>query len=798
MTDAQWLRLSDLVPEALDLPPTERGAFLDDACVTPDGAPDPVLRREAAALVAAAEEADLNGALSSPVSALLPEDLSADEGGALRTTRVGPWRVAGVLGEGGMGVVYRAERADGHFERTVALKVVRYATPHLARRFALEQQVLARLEHPHIARLYDAGVAHDEVLGDAPYLAMELVEGEPITAYADRHQFGVRQRVELLVQVCEAVAYAHGRLVLHRDLKPSNVLVTGGPAAPRAVVLDFGIARLLGDAGDALTQTSGAVLTPEYAAPEQVTGGEVTTATDVFGLGVLLYETLTGHRPRRLTGLAPAQVERALASPPPKRPSEAAPAWAGPLRGDLDTIALKALAPDPAQRYASAEALGDDLRRHLDGLPVQARPATAGYRLRSFVRRNRTVVLALSVALAALVGGLGVALWQARVAEAARDRAEARFEVAREAARAMIYDVHDAIAGLPGATPAREVIVDRALVYLDHLASEADGAPALRVDLAGAYLRIGNVQGSPTDNNLGRTADAITSYRQGLTLRSSLPPDLPDSLAAAAAETEGRLWEKLGVAVAHVASPDSARGYFDRALAAHRRAFRLQPDTTIRRVYLAMGHINRGDYAGHPYFPNAGRPDAALADYARARALLAAIPEAEQTLLSLRMEGITYEREGNLLRTRGDLDASTEPMRHALALRERIAARPDATAEAIREVGVSHEALGLLALERGRFSEAERALTTALGVYERLAAADPESVNARQTLAFGHLNLARLYGAPDAPNAGRPADARRHAAEAARLFRALADGDAHNARLQSLAADAETFRDQIG
>ncbi len=778
---ADWERIKALVEEALERPTADRDAFLD--VIEPRAIAD-----EVRALVHAHDEVEATGSLASAFDAP-PEPTPG--------TRLGPYRLVEPLGAGGMGAVYRAERDDGQFERTVALKVIRHASPSLARRFALEQRVLARLEHPHIARLYDAGVSHGEVLGDTPYLAMELVEGEPLTAYADRHHLGVRQRVALLVQVCEALAYAHGRLVLHRDLKPSNVLVTGAPSAPRAVVLDFGIARLLGDADGALTQTGGAALTPEYAAPEQVTGGEVTTATDVFGLGVLLYETLTGTRPRQLTGLSPTRVERALASPPPKRPSEAAPAWAAALRGDLDTIVLKALAPDPDQRYASVEALGNDLRRHLDGLPVRARPATVGYRLRSFVRRNRTGVLAAAVALTALVGGLGAALWQARAAAAARDRAEARFEVAREAARAMIYDVHDAIAGLPGATPAREVIVDQALAYLDRLAQEARDDPGLRVDLAGAYLRIGNVQGNPTDNNLGRTADALASYHRGLDLLHGLPPRLPDSLAAAAAETEGRLWEKLGVTVAHVTSPDSALASFDRALAAHRRALRFQPDAPIRRVYLAMSHINRGDYVGHPYFPNAGRPDSAQAAYARALALLTSIPEGDQTLLSLRMAGITYEREGNLLRAQGDLDASAEPLRRALALREQIAARPDATAEAAREVGVSHEALGMLAIERSRFDEAEGELQTALRVYQRLADADPENANARQTLAFGHLNLARLYGDPSAPNASRPADARRHAGESARLFRALADGDPNNARLQALTDEAETLRDRI-
>jgi non-specific serine/threonine protein kinase/serine/threonine-protein kinase len=404
---------------------------------------------------------------------------------------------------------------------------------------------------------------------------------------------------------------------------------------------------------------------------------------------------------------------------------------------------------------------------------------------------------AASVAVVALGVGLSAALWQGREAARARDVAEARFEVAHEAARAMIYDVHDAVAGISGATAAREVIVDRALAYLDRLADEAGADPSLRLDLAAAYLRVGNVQGNPTDNNLGQTTGAAASYRRGLALLQGLPPGLPDSLAAAAAETEGRLWEKLGVVVAHTVAPDSALPHFDRALAAHRRALRLHPDAALARTYLATSYINRGDYRGHPYFPNAGHPDAALADYRRARALLAAIPEAEVSLFSLRMEGVTHEREGTLLQDRGRLDAAAGPTRRALALRQRIAARPDAGADALRDVAVSHEAVGRLAATRGRWAEAERELATAQAVYRRLAADDPESTNARQTLGLGHLNLARLYGDPDGPSLDRLAEARRHAAEAVRLLRALADGDPSNKQLARLAADAEALQERI-
>ncbi|PAP78516.1 serine/threonine-protein kinase [Rubrivirga marina] len=766
-------RAAALFADALDQADPE--AFLDGAC------DDDALRAEVRELLDA--HATAGDALTPPEAGGLAD--------ALVGRGVGPWQVDAVLGEGGMGAVYRAHRVDGAYRREVALKMLQPGVPGAAvlRRFLAERDVLARLEHPGIARLYDAGVDAE----GRPFLAMELVPGAQITAWAETAS--VEDRLDVFVQVCDAVAFAHQNLVVHRDLKPSNLLVTEGGGRPRAVVLDFGIAKLL-DAPDAETTRTGAgPLTPAYAAPEQVRGESVTTATDVYALGVVLYELLSGRRPYDVTGASPTELERTLMTQP-ARPSAvvAERAHARRLRGDLDTVVLKAMAAEPERRYPTASALADDLRRHLAGEPVAARLPTTRYRVTRFVRRHRVGVgvAAAAVALLAVV----VAAYTLRL-RAERDRAEARFAIAREAARAMIYDVHDAVAGLPGATPARAVLVDRAQAYLDELSAQAADDPALRIDLAGAYRRVGDVEGSPISNNLGRTADARASYLRGLGLIRGLPPDLPDSLAAAAASTEGQLWKGLGVVVAHTATPDSALAHLRRAIDAYARAVRLAPDDLDHRVDLAAGHVNLGDYLGHPYFPNAERPDAALVQYARARALIESVPEPERSLYALRIDGITYEREGNLHRSRGDLDAAVAPLRRSNELRQLIAARPDADADAIRDAGIGTEALGLLAIERGRFGEAERSLLAAQTVYQRLADADPKSANARQTLAFGHLNLARLYGDPDGPDLGRPAEARRHAAEGARIFRALAEADPDNDRLQSLADDAETTRDRI-
>ncbi|MEM1041123.1 MAG: serine/threonine-protein kinase [Bacteroidota bacterium] len=420
----RWQRLDALLAEALDRPPDERTAFLRARC-----GGDRALYAEVVALLdaAAAAEDTLGESATHYAAPLLPglrNALAAAEaaGDLAPGAALGPYRISGVLGRGGMGTVYRAERADGTFDKTVALKVVRRGldTDDVLARFRRERQVLASLDHPGIARLLDGGATED----GRPYLVMEYVEGEPVTAYADRTRLGVEARLALFAQTGEAVQHAHRRLVVHRDLKPSNVLAAENDRGePRVKLLDFGIAKLLDPEtdGDGLqTQTGLRLLTPAYAAPEQRRGEPVTTATDVYALGVLLFELLTGDR-----------AERDRLAPPSERVTDAAAEAHGTtadrlrrrLRGDLDLIALKALRDDPDRRYPSVEAFLDDVRRHRRGLPVQARPESVAYRARSFVRRHRVGVAAAAAFVALLVGALVAVSLQQRATARERDRA---------------------------------------------------------------------------------------------------------------------------------------------------------------------------------------------------------------------------------------------------------------------------------------------------------------------------------------------------------------------------------------
>ncbi|GAB5533924.1 MAG: serine/threonine-protein kinase [Rubricoccaceae bacterium] len=439
-------RVERLFDEAAALPPDQRRAFLERATASSDGSPDIELVDEIESLLAADLQAERYFEAASRRLAGTADALT-EQVDSIVGERIGPWRVGVQIGRGGMGAVYLAERDDGVFDQTAALKLVRPGlAPDLAERFRAERQILASLGHPGVAQLLGGGVTED----GRPWLAMEYVDGEPITAYCDRHQLGIQDRLRLFVEMCDVVAYAHRNLVVHRDLKPSNVLVAEGARRGQIKLLDFGVAKLLASSGDTPVTASGVrPYTPGYAAPEQILGLAVTTSADVYALGVLLYELLTGRRPHPMSSGTPAVVERAVLESDPTRPSESVQSPARPssgdttsvdelaslrgatpqalrrrLQGDLDRIVLKALEREPERRYGSAEALARDVQRHLDGLPVEARPASGWYRLNRFARRHRVGVAAGLLGVFALTVGLGLALWQGRVAAEERDRAE--------------------------------------------------------------------------------------------------------------------------------------------------------------------------------------------------------------------------------------------------------------------------------------------------------------------------------------------------------------------------------------
>jgi eukaryotic-like serine/threonine-protein kinase len=505
LTDESWRRLEALFLAAMELPPDERDDF-----AARETAGDPALARELAGMLG--HDADGGPRIAAAIEAVA-SDLATPGGWASR--RCGPYRVIREIGRGGMGLVFEAVRDDDEYRKTVALKIAPPWTNAAAvrERFRLERQILAELEHPNIARFLDGGTE-----GGVPYFVMEYVDGFPITTFCERNALDLRARIALFQQVCAAVHFAHESLIVHRDLKPSNILVTDD-GTPK--LLDFGIAKLLDPlAAEASTATIDARWTPDYTSPEQVRGRPVTTRTDVYSLGLVLYEMLSGERAQIADTSSPVALEQSICVTEPPPPSERAAAgsgraWASRLRGDLDTIVLTAIRKEPERRYGTPAALSDDLGQYLGALPVLARPSTTAYRVGKFLRRHRAGTVAAALVVISLVTGLGAALFEA-------NRAERRFQQVRALANSFVFDVHDRIESLPGATDARKSIVQTALVYLENLRQDAGNDPALARELAAAYLKVGTAQGAPLRPNLGDPAGAALSFARAQELLDPL------------------------------------------------------------------------------------------------------------------------------------------------------------------------------------------------------------------------------------------------------------------------------------
>lgn len=621
-----WQKLTALFDAALAVPAAERTAFLDDAC-----AGEPELRAELDALLAV-HDADADGTdLASPAHQLAPElaaslvghdpEPDPDLGGQ----RVGSYELRELIGRGGMADVYRAGRADAQYERDVAVKLMKpgLRIDDVERRFRLERQILARLEHPNIATLLDGGVSGD----GRPFLVMPYVKGRPITEHADHADLGVRARVALLRTVCEAVQFAHANLVVHRDLKPSNILVTD---AGDVRLLDFGIAKLLDP--DSLDMTmaltgDGRLLTPEYAAPEQVRGEAITTATDVHALGVLLFELLTGHRPYR--GDTVLALHRAVCDDQAPRPSTLT---AQPLDADLEAIVMMALRKEPQRRYASAGQLGDDLGHYLAGQPVTARPDTMGYRLRKFLGRNRVAVAAAAVVTMALVGATVFATSQASARARALAVAEAERERSEQLNDFLIDIFRESEPGAGGEVTARQLL-DAGARRIDFA---LDAHPRVQASMAQA---IGEAYGA-----LGLFNQADSLIARALdTRRAVLPDDHPD--LASALQSQGSLRISQG-------RYDEAAAAYDAAAAILEAAD--QPDPRARSFILeaqANLDILRGDHE------HAGR----YLD--EARTLLEADAEGNRR----RLAGI-WRLYGRLAADQREWDQALASHRRALAL----------------------------------------------------------------------------------------------------------------------------------
>ncbi len=721
MTSGENPGIAWLFSEALKQPAGSRDHWLANA------APDAATRDEVLALLLVYDEDP--GFLESPIDAVAAavRVIEEQEGGVAESRRLGPYRLVREIGRGGMGVVYEATRDDAEFERRVAIKLLpaALASAALDERFRFERQVLAGLDHPNIARLFDAGSSDDGV----PYLVMEFVDGQPIDAWCRSRQLTIRQRVELSLAVCEAVAHAHRNLVVHRDLKPANILVN---AQGQPKLLDFGIATLISEQGQSvgMTRTGQHSFTPEYASPEQVRGERVTTASDVYSLGVLLYMMLAARPPHPLADLTPLEAMRAICEVDPPAPSSvASPNDRGLLRGDLDAVVLKALRKDPGRRYRSVFELDGDLRAWLDGRPVTAGPTSVGYRARKFVGRHVVSVAAAVAATLAVLAGGGAAVWQAREAATQRDRAENRFREARQFSRALLFDVNEALSKVPGNTEPRRLLLERAVQFLDGLAGDAGIDASLKLELAEGYRRLGSIQGGTGTANVGNRAAARASFDKAARLTEEVLASRPDDLDALilAMEVQADL-EQTSLGLNDVTRASLAQARHRNLLQTLER--RTQESPRVAEA-IADGYADRA--AAYEI----------RADYADAEtALMVALPLFER-LPTERRTAAVRERHAFVLKRLGavlqwlDRYADAElRYRQALVLDEEALAEHPDDPEAQWRVTVTLSNLGGVLTRLGRRDDSLAPWTRALEMRRATVAADPKDQRAVEGLAM--------------------------------------------------------------
>jgi serine/threonine protein kinase len=735
MPNERWLRIKQLFDSSVVLPAQDRSAFLANACVD-----DAALRQEVESLVE-----------SSLQSGTFLENPARTDGsvprGDLEGRRIGPYEVGPRIGVGGMGEVYRAR--DTRLNRSVAIKV---RAGRLAERsdlraqFAREARAISALNHPRICLLHDVG-QHDSI----DFLVMEYVEGEPIDGYCDRRGLSTRERLSLFRTVCEAVHYAHQNLVVHRDLKPGNILV-GADGQPK--LLDFGIAKLL-DAvttAEASIATISPVLTPDYASPEQVRGQTVTTATDVYSLGVVLYELLAGRRPFTVRTASLEDIVRNVCEAEAALPStalremnaEATGAVRAPteLQGDLDTIVLKALRKEPERRYLSAQALSDDIRRYLDGKPVSARGDALTYRLAKFITRHRAAALVAALVLASLLGSMALAIRQSRIAESQRQRAERRFADVRKLAGSFLFEFHDAIKHLPGSTRARELVMKRALEYLDSLVGESADDPALSMELARAYQKVADVQGHAREANLGNVAGALASYRKALALQERLVAARPAdrSLQKDLARTVRGLGDAQLMMRDVPAALDSFRRTVSIAetLAATAPGDRdAQRDLALsqHRLAAALGQLDDREGANN--------------SLQQAIASLKALAVDNSDVDSRHALARSYKALGALRAAQGDHNESLALAQEALRLNEALALADPVNISVRNEVAMSHFEMGRAHLRLGNLEEALESSRRAETITASMVAADASNAQARWLqgleLNFGGVVLSKMH-----------------------------------------------------
>jgi len=760
MNSAEWREIKALFTSALDLHKDERAAFLAHRPVE--------LRIEVEKLLTANDEAD--NFIAEPACVGLGM-ADPDKCELLTGKQIDSYKIVRKIGHGGMGTVYLANRADGSFDKPVAIKLIKRGmdTSAVLKRFSMERRILAQLQHPNIANLIDGGTTGDGL----PYFVMEYVEGEPITKFCDTHRFSTHLRLRLFQKVCSAISHAHQNLVVHRDIKPSNILVTDD-GEPK--LLDFGIAKMLHpdwslDTNEA-TATMFRIMTPEYASPEQIQGLPITTSSDVYSLGVVLYELLSGKRPYKIESRTTDEAARVVLTEEPVKPSSVVSCHRQPgkgetiptdanstgehtekdtgdakpirvsnsafrdLKGDLDNIVLKALRKEPERRYQSVQEFSEDIRRHLVGLPVTASADTVSYRFAKFVKRHRAGVFAGAVIFLTLLAATTVTTWQATVARRERDKAEQRFNQVRKLANTVLFDYHDSIAKLAGSTPIRQKMLQDSVEYLDSLSVDASADENLQREIATAYEKIGDITGGDdTFGKLNQGGNSLLNYQKALKIREKLAGDQladpKDSFAYAVCL--GKTADGLGVS----GDFQSRLENYQKAAAIYETVANSDPFNRTFQFGLASGLFDLGFASDQ-----AGENEDAIANYSRALRIWERLSDGDTSggMVERRLSR-GYKFLGRVLEREKSFDEAAQNYSIALALDQSRVSRDAEDAQAQLDLSASYITLANLFIKTEKIEDAETFCQKGLKIREEAVKVDSENTVTLVFLARGYDTL---------------------------------------------------------
>lgn len=699
MKSEEWQKIKEVFHTAFDLPAVERAEFLAKY--------DESLRCEVQKLFDASEEAD--NFIVEPAFVEVGF-INENETDFYIGKQIDEYKILAEIGQGGMGTVYVAARADESFDKKVAIKLIKRGMDTMAilKRFVLERRILAQLEHPNIASLLDGGSTAEGL----PYLVMEYIEGEPVTKFCDSHRFSIEERLKLFQKICAAVSYAHQNLVIHRDIKPSNILVTKD-GTPK--LLDFGIAKLLNpdwqvDTAEA-TATIFRIMTPEYASPEQIRGLAITTASDVYSLGVVLSELLTGKRPFAIgkntnENKPQTQDENKQRSKTKNLKS---------LEFDLENIVNKSLSEEPERRYQTVQEFSEDIRRHLAGLPVTATADSTFYRLNKFVKRHRAGVFTSIFIVLTLLVSTTITFWQSIAARRAQAKAEQRFKQVRQLTNSFMFEFHDSIRDLPGSVGARELVLKKALEYLDSLAGEQTDDSSLKFELATAYKKVGDIQGRAQSSNLGDTKGGLESYQKAkgifadlhesdsgnsqyrvglaetyleISLVNQLTGDYENSLGniqqalllfeeqiaadptdISSKTTLAHCYKIIGDLVASKGNLEGSMEYYRKDLETSESILKANPENEYAKGMLISAYDAIGTTLGNPNYTNLGNSEGALEAYRKQLDLCTeALSRDKNNVQKQHSQAFTLKNIGEVLTTMKDWENALENYRQSLTI----------------------------------------------------------------------------------------------------------------------------------